>query len=111
MDAVVRYVLATVLAVAGGWVGYYVVPYEPFGAVGNVLFVGALFGLFAGLLGITGFFGNVVNAFMLSLPLWFLLPGEWFVIWCAGNAGYAVGNVLGQLARLSAEDKIEAEAL
>jgi hypothetical protein len=111
MDAVVRYVLATLLAVAGGWVGYYVVPYEPFGAVGNVLFVGALFGLFAGLLGITGFFGNVVNAFMLSLPLWFLLPGEWFVIWCAGNTGYAVGNVFGQLAKLSAEDKIEAEAL
>jgi hypothetical protein len=111
MDAVVRYVLATLIAVIGGWVGYYLVPYEPFGVVGNVLFMGALFGLFAGLLDIAGFFGNVVNAFLISMPLWFVLPGEWFVIWVGGNVGYAVGNVLGQLARLSAENKIEAKAL
>jgi hypothetical protein len=111
MDAVVRYVLATLIAVIGGWVGYYLVPYEPFGVVGNVLFMGALFGLFAGLLDIAGFFGNVVNAFLISMPLWFVLPGEWFVIWVGGNVGYAVGNVLGQLARLSAENKIEAKVL
>jgi mannose/fructose/N-acetylgalactosamine-specific phosphotransferase system component IID len=111
MDAVVRYVLATLLAVVGGGVGYSFVPLEPFGVVGNVLFVGALFGLFAGLFGFTGFFGNVVNGFLLSFPLWFLLPGGWFVVWTAGNVGYAVGNVFGQLARLSAAKKIEAKAL
>ena len=111
MDAVVRYVLATILAVIGGGIGYYLVPYEPFGAVGNTLIFGALFGLFAGLFRFTGFFGNVVNAFLISLPLWFVLPGEWFVIWVGGNAGYALGNVMGQLAVLSATNRIEAKAL
>ena len=111
MDVVVRYVLATLLALVGGWIGYYLVPVEPFGAVGNVLFMGALFGLVAGFLGLTGFFGNVVNAFLISFPLWFVLPGEWFVIWTVGNAGHSIGNVLGQLGRLSAENKIEAKAL
>jgi mannose/fructose/N-acetylgalactosamine-specific phosphotransferase system component IID len=109
MDAVVRYVLATLIAVVGGWVGYHLVPHEPFGAVGNTVFFGALFGLFMGLVRVTGFFGNVVNAFLLSLPLWFVLPGEWFVVWVGGNVGYAFGNVLGQLALLSS--RIEAKAL
>jgi len=111
MDAVVRYVVATVLAVVGGYVGYHFVPSVPFGVVGNVLFVGALFGLIVGLSRFTGFFGNVVNAFLLSFPLWFLLPGDWFIIWTGGNAGYAVGNVFGQLAVLSTMRKIEAKAL
>ena len=111
MDAVVRYVIAAVLAVAGGYVGYHFVPSVPFGAVGNALFVGALFGLFAGLFGFTGFFGNVVNALLLSFPLWFLLPGDWFIIWTGGNVGYAFGNLFGQLARLSAVNKIGVKAL
>ena len=111
MDLVVRYVVATVLAVAGGYVGYHFVSSVPFGVVGNVLFVGALFGLVAGLFGFTGFFGNVVNVFLLSFPLWFLLPGDWFIIWTGGNVGYAFGNLFGQLARLSAMNRIEAEAL
>ena len=111
MDAVVRYILATILAVVAGWIGYYLVPYVPFGAVGNTIFIGALFGLFMGLGRVTGFFGNIVNVFILSFPLWFLLPGEWFVIWVGGNVGYALGNVLGQLTKLSAENKIEAKAL
>jgi len=111
MDALIRYIVATLLAVAGGWVGYYLVPYEPFGVVGNTLFVGALFGLFMGFARITGFLGNVINAFILSFPLWFVLSGEWFTIWTSGNMGYALGNVLGQLATLSIEEKIEARAL
>ena len=111
MNAVVRYVVATLLAVVGGWVGYYLVPYEPFGAVGNTLFIGALFGLLAGFVRITGFLGNVVNAFLLSFPLWFILPGEWFIIWTGGNVGYAIGNIVGQLTTLSMENKIEAKAL
>jgi hypothetical protein len=111
MDAVVRYVVATILAVIGGWVGYSFVPIVPFGVAGNVLFVAALFGLFAGLFGFTGFFGNVVNVFLLTFPIYFLMPGGFVVMWAYGNAGYAVGNVFGQLARLSAEDKIEAKAL
>jgi hypothetical protein len=48
---------------------------------------------------------------VLSFPLWFVLPGEWFVIWTGGNVGYAIGNVLGQFAVLSVEEKIEAKAL
>jgi hypothetical protein len=111
MEVIFRYVLATLVAVVGGWIGYYLVPYEPFGVVGNVLFISALFGLFAGLLRVTGFFGNVVNAFLLSFPLWFVLPGEWFVVWVGGNAGYSIGNVFGQLARLSAENEVETKAL
>ena len=111
MDVVVRYVVATLLAVVGGWVGYSFVPSAPFGAVGNALFVGALFGLFAGLFRFTGFFGNVVNVFLLAFPLWHVLPGEWFVVWVGGNAGYAVGNTFGQLARLSAVNKIGVKAL
>ena len=111
MDAVVRYVVATLLAVVGGWIGYHIVPYETFGIIGNVLFVGALFGLLMGFARITGFLGNIINAFLLSFPLWFVLNGSWFIIWTGGNVGYAIGNVLGQFARLSAEEKIEAEAL
>jgi mannose/fructose/N-acetylgalactosamine-specific phosphotransferase system component IID len=111
MDAVVRYVIATLLAVAAGWVGYHLVPYEPFGVVGNTLFVGTVFGLFAGFVRITGFLGNVINAFILSFPLWYILPGEWYVVWTGGNVGFAIGNVLGQFAVLSVEEKIEAEAL
>jgi len=111
MDVIVRYILATLLALIGGWIGYSFVPIEPFGAVGNVLFMGALFGVVAGVVGFTGFFGNVVNAFLVSFVLWFVLPGQWFVIWTGGNAGYMVGNVLGQLGRLSAVKKIEAKAL
>jgi len=100
MDVVVRYILATALAVIGGWVGYHFVPVEPFGTVGNVLFIAAVFGLFAGLLDFTGFFGNVVNAFVFTFVVYFV-PG-WFVLpWFWGNLGYAVGNVFGQLARLS----------
>jgi mannose/fructose/N-acetylgalactosamine-specific phosphotransferase system component IID len=101
MDAVVRYVVATLMAVVGGWVGYHFVSVEPFGVVGNTVFVGALFGLFMGLGRVTGFFGNVVNAFLLSFPLWYVLPGGWFIIWTGGNVGYAVGNVFGQLVALS----------
>ena len=111
MDAVVRYVVATLLAVVGGWIGYYMFPHEPFGVMGNGMFVGALLGVFIGLVGLTGFFGNVVNAFLLSFPLWFVLPSQWFVIWITGNVGYAIGNMFGQLARLSAKGKIEAKAL
>ena len=100
MDAVVRYILATVLAVIGGWIGYNFVPIEPFGVAGNVLFIAAVFGLFAGLGRVTGFFGNVVNAFVFTFVVYFV-PG-WFVLpWFWGNLGYAVGNVFGQLARLS----------
>ena len=111
MDAVVRYVVATLLAVVGGWVGYYLVPFEPFGAVGNTLFIGALFGMFMGFARVTGFLGNMINAIILSFPLWFVLPGEWFVIWVGGNVGYAIGNIVGQLTTLSMENKIEAKAL
>ena len=111
MDAVVRYILATVLAVVGGWVGYHFVPIEPFGIIGNELFVAALIGLFMGLGRVTGFFGNVVNAFLLSMPLYFVLPGGWFVVWVGGNVGYALGNVFGQLARLSATGRIGTRAL
>ena len=106
MDSIIRYILATLLAVVGGWIGYSFVPVEPFGVVGNVLFVAALFGLFMGLGRVTGFFGNVVNAFLLSFPLWFMLPGNWYVIWVGGNVGYAVGNVFGQLARLSVKVEV-----
>jgi hypothetical protein len=108
---IVRYILATLLAVAGGYVGYYFVPLEPFGAVGNTLFVSALFGMLFGMLRLTGFFGNVVNVLILSPPLYFTSPGEWFVIWVCGNTGYAVGNVMGQLARLSVANEIEVKAL
>jgi mannose/fructose/N-acetylgalactosamine-specific phosphotransferase system component IID len=111
MDAVLRYVVATLVAVAAGWIGYYFVPIEPFGIVGNTLFIGALFGLFMGFVRITGFLGNIINAFLLSFPLWYILPGEWYVIWTCGNVGYALGNVLGQLTTLSIENKIEAKAL
>jgi len=106
MDSIIRYILATLLAVAGGWIGYYFVPVVPFGVIGNVLFVAALFGLFAGLFRFTGFFGNVINAFLLSFPLWFVLPGSWYVVWVGGNAGYAVGNLFGQLADLSSELRV-----
>ena len=99
MNGVVRYVVATLLAVVGGYIGYHM-PVEPFGVAGNVLFVAALFGLFSGLLDVTGFFGNVVNAFVFTFVVYFV-PG-WFVLpWFWGNLGYAVGNVFGQLARLS----------
>jgi len=111
MDAVVRYVIATVLAVVGGWIGYSFVPVVPFGVIGNELFMAALFGLFMGLGRVTGFFGNVVNAFLMSFPLWFMLPGSWYVVWVGGNVGYALGNVFGQLARLSADGRIGARAL
>jgi len=111
MDAVVRYILATVLAVIGGYVGYSFVPVEPFGVLANSGFVAALFGLFMGLGRVTGFFGNVVNGFLLSMPLYFVLPNGWIVIWVGGNVGYAVGNVFGQLARLSARGRIGARAL
>ena len=111
MDALIRYIVATLLAVAGGWVGYYLVPYEPFGVVGNTLFIGALFGLLMGFARVTGFLGNIINAFVLSFPLWFVLPGEWFIIWTGGNVGYAIGNVLGQFTVLSVEEKIEAKAM
>ena len=111
MDALIRYIVATLLAVAGGWVGYYLVPYEPFGAVGNTMFFGALFGLFIGFARITGFLWNIINAFLLSFPLWYILPGEWFVIWVGGNVGYAIGNIVGQFAVLSVEEKVEAKAL
>jgi len=83
------------------WVGYYFVPVEPFETVGNVLFIAAVFGLFAGLLDFTGFFGNVVNAFLFVFPVYFLAPGGWVVVWVGGNVGYTLGNVFGQLARLS----------
>ena len=111
MNAVVRYVVATLLAVVGGWVGYYLVPYEPFGAVGNTLFIGALFGLLTGFARITGFLGNIINAFLTSFLLWFVLPGEWFVIWVGGNVGYAIGNVMGQITMLSIEEEIKAKVL
>ena len=111
MDAVVRYVFATLLAVVGGYVGYSFVPVEPFGVLVNSGFVAALFGLFMGLLGFTGFFGNVVNALIISMPLYFVLPGGWVVVWVGGNVGYALGNVFGQLARLSATGRIGTRAL
>jgi len=106
MDSIVRYILATVLAVVGGWIGYSFVPVEPFGVLVNSGFVAALFGLFMGLGRVTGFFGNVVNALLLSMPLYFVLPGGWVVIWVGGNVGYAVGNVFGQLAALSSELRV-----
>jgi hypothetical protein len=110
MDVIVRYILATLLATTGGYIGYYFIPLEPFGVAGNVLFVSALFGLIAGLLGFTGFLGNVINVFLLTFPVYWL-SGGFVVVWVYGNAGYAVGNVLGQLARLSAAGRIEAESL
>jgi len=112
MNGVIRYVIATLLATVGGYVGYHFVPIEPFGTAGNVLFVAAIFGLFAGLLELTGFFGNVVNAFLITFPVYFLAPGGFTVVWAYGNIGYAIGNVLGQLARLSVRGTIpEAKAL
>jgi hypothetical protein len=77
----------------------------------NSGFVAALFGLFMGLLGFTGFFGNVVNAFLFVFPVYFLAPGGWVVVWVGGNVGYALGNVFGQLARLSATGRIGTRAL
>jgi len=106
MDSIIRYILATVIAVVGGWIGYSFVPVVPFGVLVNSGFVAALFGLFMGLGRVTGFFGNVVNAFLLSFPLWFMLPGGWIVIWVGGNVGYAVGNVFGQLVALSSELRV-----
>jgi hypothetical protein len=110
MNALIRYIVATLIAVVAGWVGYHLT-YEPFGAVGNTLFIGAVFGVLMGFIRFTGFLGNIINAFILSFPLWYILPGEWFVIWVGGNVGYTVGNVLGQFTALSVEEKIEAEAL
>jgi hypothetical protein len=111
MNPVISYIVATLLAVVGGWVGYYLVPFEPFGVVGNTLFVGAVFGVLMGFVRAAGFLGNVINAFIVSFPLWYILPGNWFIIWTGGNAGCAFGNVLGQLVALSVENKIEAKAL
>ena len=111
MDAVVRYILATALAVVGGWIGYHFVPVEPFGVLVNSGFVAALFGLFMGLLGFTGFFGNVVNAFLFVFPVYFLAPGGWVVVWVGGNLGYALGNVFGQLTSLSATGRIGTMAM
>jgi len=107
MDAVVRYVVATLVAVVAGWIGYHFVPIKPFGVIGNTLFIGALFGLFMGLGRVVGFLGNVVNAFLLSFPLWYILPGEWFIIWTSGNVGFAVGNVFGQLVALSSALRVK----
>jgi mannose/fructose/N-acetylgalactosamine-specific phosphotransferase system component IID len=111
MDVILRYVVATVVAVVAGWIGYHFVPIEPFGVIGNTLFFGALFGLIMGFARITGFLGNIINASLLSFPLWYILPGEWFVIWVCGNVGYSLGNMFGQLAMLSVNEEIEVTAL
>jgi hypothetical protein len=112
VHAVARYIIATVLAVIGGYIGYHL-PHAPLGIAGNELFVAGLFGLATGLAGVTGFLGNAVNALLLTAPLLFL-PGHHVVIahwWFWGNLGYTAGNVLGQLSRLAASGKIEARAL
>jgi mannose/fructose/N-acetylgalactosamine-specific phosphotransferase system component IID len=111
MNEIVRYIVATVLAVGGGYIGYHFVPIEPFGVTGNVLFMAALFGLFAGLFEFTGFFGNVINAFLFTFLVYFLAPGGFVLEWFWGNLGYAVGNVFGQLTRLSFVGKVGARAL
>jgi hypothetical protein len=111
MGGFVRYLVATLMAVLGGYVGYHFVPIEPFGVAGNVLFMSALFGLLMGLFDVTGFFGNIVNTFLITFPVYFLTSGELTVLWAYGNIGYAIGNVLGQLARLSATGSVEARAL
>jgi len=106
MDWVVRYVVATALALVGGYLGYSFLPYGAFGVVANAAFVAGLFGFLAGLGRVTGFLGNVVNLFLLSPFVYFFdaLAGfGWLsVAWFGGNAGYAVFNVLGQISRLSA---------
>jgi len=101
MEALARYMLATVLAFVGGAVGYWLLPAEPFGALGNALIVGGLFGFITGLVRITGFLGNILNLFLLTPLVYFIEPGWAVVVWAYGNAGYAVFNVVGQIASLS----------
>ena len=111
MNGIVRYIVSTLLAVIGGWVGYYYIPTEPFGSAGNILFVSMVIGLFAGLIDATGFFGNIINVFIFTVPVYLLSSGGFAVMWLWSNLGYAVGNVFGQLTRLSVAGKIEARAL
>jgi len=102
MEALARYMLATVLAFVGGAVGYWLLPDEPFGALGNALLVGGLFGFVAGLMRLTGFLGNVINVFLLTPLVYFIEPGWAVIPWVWGNMGYAVFNVIGQIAFHSA---------
>jgi len=106
MNGIVRYIVATLLAIIGGYIGYHFVPTEPFGVDGNVLFVSALFGLFVGLLEFTGFFGNVVNAFLITMPIYLFSNGGFVVMWFWGNLGYAIGNVFGQLTRVAGSIRV-----
>jgi len=102
MEALVRYIIATTLAFVGGVVGYWLLPTEPFGVIGNALFVSGLFGFIAGLTRITGFLGNVLNFFLLT-PVVYFVDGWAVAAWAYGNLGYAVFNVVGQIAFNSAQ--------
>ena len=105
MEALVRYIIATTLAFIGGAVGYWFMPTEPFGVLGNALIVGGLFGFVAGLVRLTGFLGNVINVFLLT-PLVYFIDGWAVVPWVWGNMGYAVFNVIGQLTFYSAVTRL-----
>ena len=102
MEALARYIIATVLAFVGGVVGYWLLPTEPFGTFLNVMFVSGLFGFVAGLTRITGFLGNVLNFFLLT-PVVYFVDGWAVAVWAYGNLGYAVFNVVGQIAFHSAQ--------
>ena len=113
MHAVFRYIIATLLAVLGGFIGFHHPLKHVLGLAGSEVLIAGLFGLIAGLARVTGYFGNLVNAFFFTAPL-IALPGEYAVLaamWFWGNLGYAVGNVMGQITRLVAEEKVEARVL
>ena len=108
MHAAFRYVIATLLAVLGGFIGFHDPLKHVLGLAGSMVLIAGLFGLIAGLARVTGYFGNLVNAFFFTAPL-IVLPGEYAVfatMWFWGNLGYAVGNVMGQIARLSIKVEI-----
>jgi hypothetical protein len=114
VHAALRYVIATLLAALGGFIGFHAVPLKhAISLAGSEMLVAGLLGFIAGAARITGFLGNVINTFFVS-PILLLLPGGYAVIaglWFWGNLGYTAGNVLGQFTRLAAEEKIEARAL
>jgi uncharacterized membrane protein (UPF0136 family) len=113
VHAALRYVIATLLAVLGGFIGFHLPLKHEVSLAGSELLVAGLLGFIAGAARTTGFLGNVINAFFVS-PILLLLPGVYAVIagwWFWGNLGYAAGNVLGQIARLASEEKIGVRSL